>query len=255
MIPQTIHYCWFGGKKKPACAEKCIRSWRKYLPDHEIVEWNETNFDVDGIPFTKEAYAAGKFAFVSDYARFKILFENGGIYFDTDVEVIKSFDDIVSQGAFMGCERYDDGNSSDNEILYCVNPGLGMGAVRHMEAYRAVLDFYEALPGWNRSGDIHDCIVGVIVTDIMKAAGFDPRCYSVQKCRDITFYPSEYFAPRDSLSAQLRLTEKSHSIHHYQATWMSPRARRDAILWRWLLAHPHIHCLLRFFNRLWKIGV
>ena len=105
MIPQTIHYCWFGGNPLPESAQKCIASWRRYFPDWEIKEWNESNFDVDSIPYTTQAYRAKKYAFVSDYARFKILYEHGGVYFDTDVEVIKSFNDILGWGPFMGFLR------------------------------------------------------------------------------------------------------------------------------------------------------
>ena len=91
MIPKTIHYCWFGGKPLPPLAIKCLESWNKYLPDYEIIEWNESNFPVNSIPYTKEAADKGKWAFVSDYARFYILYHNGGIYLDTDVEILKSF--------------------------------------------------------------------------------------------------------------------------------------------------------------------
>lgn len=102
MIPKVIHYCWFGGNPLPKSAQKCIALWRKYLPDYEIKEWNENNFDVNIIPYTAEAYKAKKYAFVSDYARFWILYKYGGLYFDTDVEVIKNMDDIISKGPFMG---------------------------------------------------------------------------------------------------------------------------------------------------------
>ena len=111
MIPKKIHYCWFGRNPLPESALKCIESWRKYLPDYEIIEWNEDNFDVNSIPYTQQAYAARKYAFVSDYARFKILYEHGGLYFDTDVEVIKPMDDIVADGPFMGFEIDSDGKS------------------------------------------------------------------------------------------------------------------------------------------------
>ncbi len=104
MIPKVIHYCWFGRNPLPKSALKCIASWRKYFPNYEIKEWNEDNFDVNIIPYTQEAYSVGKYAFVSDYARFKILYENGGLYFDTDVEVIRPMDDIIERGAFMGVE-------------------------------------------------------------------------------------------------------------------------------------------------------
>lgn len=104
MIPKVIHYCWFGGNPLPDSAKKCISSWRKYLPDFEIKVWNERNFDVKSIPYTREAYRLKKFAFVSDYARMWILYNYGGIYFDTDVEVIKPFNDIILRGNFMGFE-------------------------------------------------------------------------------------------------------------------------------------------------------
>ena len=104
MIPKIIHYCWFGRGPLPELAQKCIASWKKYLPDYEIKEWNEDNFDVNIIPYTAEAYKAKKYAFVSDYARFWILYRYGGIYFDTDVEVIRPMDDIIERGNFMGFE-------------------------------------------------------------------------------------------------------------------------------------------------------
>ena len=105
MIPKTIHYCWFGKKPLPPLAKKCIVSWKKFFPDYEIIEWNEDNFDVNQIPYTAEAYKHKKYAFVSDYARFKILYEHGGLYFDTDVEIIKPMNDIISQGNFMGLRK------------------------------------------------------------------------------------------------------------------------------------------------------
>lgn len=96
MIPKIIHYCWFGGKEKPESAQKCIRSWKKFFPDYEIKEWNESNFDVNMIPYTKAAYEAKKYAFVSDFARFWVLYHYGGVYFDTDVEVIRNMDDLLA---------------------------------------------------------------------------------------------------------------------------------------------------------------
>lgn len=112
MIPKIIHYCWFGRGPLPELAQKCIASWKKYLPDYEIKEWNEDNFDVNIIPYTAEAYQAKKYAFVSDYARFWIMYHYGGIYFDTDVEVIRPMDDIVANGNFMGFEVDPDGENT-----------------------------------------------------------------------------------------------------------------------------------------------
>lgn len=105
MIPRTIHYCWFGRTPLPDKAKICIESWKKFMPDYEIKEWNEDNFDVNIIKYTAEAYKLKKYAFVSDYARFWILYHYGGVYFDVDVELIKPIDDILARGAFMGCEK------------------------------------------------------------------------------------------------------------------------------------------------------
>ena len=106
-IPKVIHYCWFGGNPLPELAKKCIASWRKYLPDYEIKEWNEQNFDVNQVMFTEEAYKLKNYAYVSDYVRFWVLYHYGGIYFDTDVEVIRPLDDIIARGSFLGFECQD----------------------------------------------------------------------------------------------------------------------------------------------------
>ena len=123
-IPKVIHYCWFGGNPLPELAQRCIDSWRKYLPDYEIKEWNESNFNVNIIPYTAEAYQQGKYAFVSDYARFWILYRYGGIYFDTDVEVIRPLDDVLDRGGFMGFETHYKESLNPHEVA--TNPGLSL---------------------------------------------------------------------------------------------------------------------------------
>ena len=122
-MEKVIHYCWFGGKPLPRSAEKCIASWKKFLPEYEIRRWDESNFDVNAIPYTREAYAAGKYAFVSDYARFWSLFHHGGVYFDTDVEIVSPMYDILETGSFLGIE-------TRNSSMITVNPGLGFAASR-----------------------------------------------------------------------------------------------------------------------------
>lgn len=141
MIPKVIHYCWFGGNPLPKSAQKCIASWRKYLPDYEIKEWNESNFDVNLIPYTAEAYKAKKYAFVSDYARFWILHKYGGLYFDTDVEVIKNMDDIIAKGSFMGCENEAKPGAMPAELG--VAPGLGLGVKPGLRLYGEILEIYK----------------------------------------------------------------------------------------------------------------
>ena len=151
MIPKTIHYCWFGGNPLPKLAMKCINSWKKYFPDYTIIEWNEHNYDISKIPYIAEAYKAKKYAFVSDYARFDILYQCGGLYFDTDVEVIKPFDDILSHGPFMGCE-IDGGEKEIN-----VAPGLGIAASPGLGIYKHIIDFYATQHFLKDDGSIKAC--------------------------------------------------------------------------------------------------
>ena len=147
MIPKIIHYCWFGGNPLPPLALECIASWKKFLPDYEIKEWNEKNFDVNITPYTAEAYRQKKYAFVSDYARFWILEKHGGIYFDTDVEVIRPLDDIIAAGNFMGFEYDPDGENSPSRYAprYCfsVSLGLGFGVEAGHPFMRKMLTKYE----------------------------------------------------------------------------------------------------------------
>ena len=150
MIPKIIHYCWFGHNPLPESALKCIASWKKYLPDYEIKEWNEDNFDVNIIPYTQQAYEAKKYAFVSDYARYWILYNYGGVYFDTDVEVIKTMDDIIEKGAFMGIEI-----PSKNETFPLVAPGLGMATGKMHPFCKKMIEEYTHLSFLDQNGNLN----------------------------------------------------------------------------------------------------
>ena len=141
MIPKVIHYCWFGRKPLPPLAMKCIESWKKFFPDYEIRQWNEDNFDVEIIPYTREAYEVGKYAFVSDYARFWILYHYGGLYFDTDVEVIKYFNEIIDRGPFMGCEKSAEATAS--ALKWNVAPGRGRGGDPRRGLDKDNVDYYD----------------------------------------------------------------------------------------------------------------
>jgi mannosyltransferase OCH1-like enzyme len=132
MIPKKIHYCWFGRGEKPPLAEKCIASWKKHCPDYEIIEWNEDNFDLAMNGYTRMCLAEKKYAFLSDYARLVILEKEGGIYFDTDVEVVRSFDRFLKYPAFLGFEDDDH-----------VNTGIGFGAEAGSHVVRAMLTDYD----------------------------------------------------------------------------------------------------------------
>lgn len=220
MIPKVIHYCWFGRNPLPKSAQRCIASWRKYLPDYEIKEWNEDNFDVNMLPYTREAYAAKKYAFVSDFARMWILYNEGGLYFDTDVEVIRPMDDILGKGAFMGCEI--DGN---NEKLPVVSAGLGLAIEPKHPVYKDVVEVYKPL-SFHVDGRINTYAIVQIVSDVLAKHGLKASG-AIQQVAGIYIYPSDYFNPLKILSEgkKLMLTTNTHTIHHFTASWLSPWQR------------------------------
>lgn len=221
MIPKIIHYCWFGGNPLPDIAQKCILSWKKYLPDYEIKEWNESNFDVNCCQYVKEAYEEKKWAFVSDYARFQILYREGGLYFDTDVEIIKSFDSILNKGAFMGCEFVN--NTGINEVG--VNPGLGLGTAAGNPLYREMLDCYENAHFIKLDGTIDYTTIVDRATILCEKYGFEKNV-NVQNIKGINIYPPEYFCPMDYGTGKLNITENTYSIHWYDASWLDDKMKK-----------------------------
>ena len=215
MIPRTIHYCWFGRNPLPESAKRYIASWQMHFPEYEVKEWNEDNFDVNSIPYTHDAYEAGKYAFVSDYARFWILYHHGGLYFDTDVEVIRPMDDIVAKGAFMGFEL--DNVRSASPIL-SINPGLGLGAEKGNAIYAEILKGFEQLDFYLPDGNRNPFTMIPMVTKIMQERGLILKD-EIQTIDGITIYPNEYFNPFDDITGLLRKTPNTRSIHWYAKTW------------------------------------
>ena len=221
MIPKTIHYCWFGGKEKPKSVQRCIASWRKYCPDYTIKEWNEENYDVNALPYTRDAYAAGRYAFVSDVARFQVLYQEGGVYFDTDVEVIRPIDRLVERGAFMGWERADAlGNVH-------VAPGLGLAAPKGFLLYKEVLDGFAKLSYYQADGQWNPYTMIPLVTDLLKQKELqmDGTFQNVNlndNLNDnvITIYLADFLCPMDSLTGKIELTESTYTIHHYTMSWL-----------------------------------
>ena len=215
MIEKTIHYCWFGRHPLPESAKRYIASWQKYFPDYEIKEWNEDNFDVNCIPYTHDAYEAGKYAFVSDYARFWILYHYGGLYFDTDVEVIRPMDDIVAKGAFMGFEL---DNVRNANSVPAIAPGLGLGAEKGNAIYAEILKGFEQLDFYLPDGSRNPFTMIPMVTKIMQERGLILKD-EIQTIDGITIYPNEYFNPFDDITGLLRKTPNTRSIHWYAKTW------------------------------------
>ena len=245
MIPKTIHYCWFGRNPLPKSAVKCINSWRKYFPDYEIKEWNEDNFDVNSIPYTAEAYQARKYAFVSDYARFWILYHYGGVYFDTDVEVVKPMDDIIEKGPFMGIE-VEGGTLRPNPR---VNPGLGIAVDAGHDVYKKMIDYYSQCHFMDANGFLDHETVVPRTTRILLEAGLQPH-NDLQQVAGIWIYPKDYFNPLDSLTGRLFKTENTRSIHWYMASWQDSSALRK---WLSRMSHRifglHLHRIKKYFKK------
>lgn len=224
-IPKVIHYCWFGRNPLPKSVRRCIESWRRYLPGYEIREWNEDNFDVDIIPYTHEAYERKKYAFVSDFARFYILYHHGGVYFDTDVKVIRPMDDIISRGAFMGIEQ--------SKTSLGVNPGLGIAAEPETELYRTMLDYYAALHFADADGVQLPGTVVKHTTDVLYRYGFVPE-NRIQQVAGVWIYPNDWFNPLDDATGRLTVTDNTRSIHLYSKTWVDNYGPVRIWITRWL---------------------
>ena len=250
MIPKVIHYCWFGRNPLPELAIKCIESWKKYLPEYEIKEWNEDNFDVNMIPYTKEAYEAKKYAFVSDYARFWILYNCGGLYFDTDVEIIKPIDDIIARGPFMGCEN--EGATAGTPAVapglgLGVNPGLGLGVNPGLGLYKELLDLYATLSFYKADGSYNQKTIVSYTTEVLCTHGLR-NTNEIQECAGVWIYPKEYFCPKDYITNKLSITKNSRTIHHYDASWLPIHKRiyRKITIY---MGVPIIYKIKKFINK------
>ncbi len=204
-IPKIIHYCWFGNSEKPKIVKKCINSWKDKLKDYEIIEWNEKNFDVNSNEFTKKAYEDKKFAFVSDYVRIYVLYKFGGIYMDTDVEVIKEFtEEILNNESFWGFEE-------KNFIATST-----IGAKKNNKFIGEFLKEYEKIQ-FNKQ----DMITNVaMVSKMVQANGVSLNGKYQRIEGAATFYPQEYFSPYDYINCYSKSTENTYTIHHYYKSWL-----------------------------------
>ena len=209
MIPRTIHYCWFGRGEMPQLAMDCITSWHKYMPDWDYKLWNEDNFDVDSVPYTKEAYAARKYAFVTDYVRLYALSVEGGVYMDTDVEILKPLDDLLHLQAFTSYE----GSKHKPPVTGLMASEAGGQWVEEQ------LHAYDGLHFCREDGTLDTTTNTQRISAIMKANGFvsdgEKRQY-----KDLTVFPSEYFCPHQTTGEYL-LTENTYCNHHFMGSWNS----------------------------------
>lgn len=208
MIPKKIHYCWFGRGEKPKLAQKCIASWKKYCPDYEIVEWNEDNFDIAAYPYARYCYEQKKWAFLSDYVRLMVVEKHGGIYFDTDVELLKRPDFLLEHEAFYGFENHSH-----------VNTGQGFGSQAHHATIRAMVDEYLKLEP-NDQG-----VYSLVGCPKLNTQALLPLGLVLnglwQNVAGAEIYPIEYFNPYESTTGRLNKTENTVSVHWYSMSWLS----------------------------------
>ena len=213
MIPRIIHYCWFGGKPLPEDAVNCISSWRKYCPDYKIIEWNESNTDINACEYAKEASEAKKWAFLSDYVRLVALVKIGGIYMDTDVEVIKPLDEYLELRAFSGFETD-----------HAVPTGIMACEKGHPFFERLLMD-YNDLHFVDQNGN-YDLTTNVTrITTACVNSGLILNNTKHRIC-DFTLFPKDYFCPLNHVNGELEITANTHTIHWFAGSWKSEKEKK-----------------------------
>lgn len=212
VIPKKIHYLWFGENPLPESVEKCIESWKKNCPDYEIIRWDETNYDYKKHPYMYEAYKAKKWSFVSDYARLDILYQEGGIYLDTDVELIKPLDDLLQYEAYMGFEN-----------TY-INLGLGFGCMAGVNAIKELRDTYDGISFIKIDGSLNLKPITRYTNEYLESKGLIADG-SRQKIDNIEIFPVEFFCPKNYYTRQCNITENTYSIHHYDSSWWGEKEK------------------------------
>lgn len=219
MIPKVIHYCWFGKGPMPELEKKCIDSWRRYLSDYTFVLWNEDNFDIHDITFVKEAYEAGRFAFVTDYVRIYALYHFGGIYLDTDVEVLRPLDKFLGDSFFVGFEKKDS-----------IQTGL-IGSHFHHSMLKKILDYYNEQPFIMENGKYNLLPNPKVITPILIEEYGLILENRYQNLKDeLIVYPMEYFCAKDWQSGRISTTEKTYTIHHFSGSWYSRTKKMKKIV-------------------------
>lgn len=214
-IARIIHYCWFGHNPKPELANRCIASWKKHCPDYEIIEWNETNFNISQCPaYVQDAYHAGLWAFVSDYARLKIVYENGGVYLDTDVELLKPLDKLLEYRGFFAFE--------DPKRIAT---GLGFGAVPKLELLQEMMEDYHAMSFYHEDGSINYTTCPDVNTHVFLNHGLKQNNKKQILEGNILILPTEYLCPINYHTDMLVKTFRTISIHWFSKSWMTEASR------------------------------
>ena len=216
-IPKKIHYCWFGRNPKPKLAEKCLRSWKKFCPDYEIIQWDEDNYDLSQTPlYVQQAYAEKKWAFVTDYVRLDLVFREGGIYLDTDVELLKPLDSLLSYHAYFGFERPG-----------FVATGLGFGAEQGAEVIREMMEVYDTLSFRLPDGSFNQTPCPEYNTPVLQRRGLNLSGDKQVLPGNILVLSREYLCPMDYETGECKKTQNTVSVHWFSASWKSQKEQKE----------------------------
>lgn len=212
MIPKIIHYCWFGGNPMPEDQEAYVESWKKLLPEYKFKLWNESNFDVNTVPFTQQVAQAKKWGFIVDYVRAYAVYNYGGIYLDTDVELLKPLDDLLENNKCFG------GFEAAFSFKYYINPGSIFAGEKECIIAKEVMDFYSNYNFRRKDGTLNLTPSPIILSNILNKYGLKLD-NTYQELGVFTAYPLDYFCPMEFGTRKITLTENSYSIHHYALSW------------------------------------
>lgn len=240
MIPKIIHYCWFGGAPKPKSVLKCIASWRKHCPDFEIREWSEKDFDLNQNEYTRQAYETKVWGFVPDYLRLWIIYHYGGIYLDTDVQIIKNLSPLLKNSAYAGFE-------SQKHVAL----GLGFGAEPGNPFILEHMKQYDTLQFINEDGSLNKTASPRYTTKLLLEKGLKQNYDKIQKLPDITIYPTEYFCPKSFHTGLTKITKNTYSVHLFDASWFDEDRQAEKIKrWRTQKKEAFIYNIRYFPNRM-----
>lgn len=243
MIPKKIHWCWFGRGEKPALVKRCVESWEKYCPDYEIIEWNEDNFDVNCNGFVKEAYEQKKYAFVADYVRLAVLYEYGGIYMDSDVEVIRSLDETFLK--YKGFSGFESISSAGTGIMACESK---------FPLFKTLLSYYDNISFLNPDGSFNDTTNTEIITKEFIKRGLILN-NKFQIVDDFALFPSDYFCPYDNPTGKLYKTENTYTIHWFSGSWIEKKdmrkIKKTRVLFR-IFGKENIQRLSVIKHKIWR---
>ena len=211
-IPKIIHYVWVGGNKKPESVQKYIASWKKYCPDYLIIEWNEKNYDITRNRYMHEAYQSRKWAFVTDYMRLDLLDRFGGIYMDSDVEVLKNLDNFMDEPAFTSFETGDPSQTLMPTGLIAAEAGNEW--IHYLKSY-----YDNERPFILADGSFDLNANTVTITRMTKEKYNIKMNNKLQRTDDFVIYPSDYFCPKSWSTGKITITENSYTIHHFAGSW------------------------------------